>query len=53
VWAGALIIWRYGRIEDRWERAALRAQTRRGETPDLHSAGITLGAVHAPFVIDE
>jgi high-affinity nickel-transport protein len=53
VWAGALLVWRFGHVEDRWERAALRAQARRGEGPDLHSAGITLGAVHQPFVIDD
>ena len=53
VWLVALLYWRYGRVEDRWERAALKAQTERGERPDLHSAGITLGAVHRPFTIDE
>ena len=53
VWAFALLYWRYGRVEERWERAALRAQAARGERPDLHSAGITLGAVHRPFTIDE
>lgn len=53
VWAFALLYWRYGKVEQRWERAALRAQHARGERPDLHSAGITLGAVHEAFVIDE
>src|SRR5487761_1923250 len=53
VWLGALGYWRYGRVEERWERAALKAQRERGERPDLHSAGITLGAVHRPFTIDE
>ena len=53
VWASALVIWRFGHIEDRWEAAALRAQAERGEGPDLHSAGITLGAVHPAFVIDD
>ncbi len=53
VWAFALLYWRYGKVEQRWERAALRAQHARGERPDLHSAGITLGAVHQPFTIDE
>jgi high-affinity nickel-transport protein len=53
VWVFALLYWRYGRVEERWERAALRAQVARGERPDLHSAGITLGAVHRPFTIDE
>ncbi|MDE3007871.1 MAG: HoxN/HupN/NixA family nickel/cobalt transporter [Acidobacteriota bacterium] len=53
VWVVALGWWRYGRVEERWERAALRAQAARGESPDLHSAGIVLGAVHRPFTIDE
>jgi high-affinity nickel-transport protein len=52
-WAIALSYWKYGRVEERWERAALKAQQARGESPDLHSAGITLGAVHKPFTIDE
>jgi hypothetical protein len=30
----------------------LNAQAKRGERPDLHSAGITLGAIHEPFTID-
>jgi high-affinity nickel-transport protein len=53
VWAGALLVWKYGRVESRWEKAAIRAQVSRGERPDLHSAGIELGAVHAPFTIEE
>ena len=53
VWAGALLVWKYGRVESRWENAAIRAQVSRGERPDLHSAGIELGAVHAPFTIEE
>jgi high-affinity nickel-transport protein len=52
-WVFALAYWKYGHVEDRWERAALKAQRERGERPDLHSAGITLGAVHEPFTIDE
>ena len=53
IWLGALGFWRYGRVEERWERAAMRAQRARGEKVNLHSAGITLGAVHEPFTIDE
>ena len=53
IWLAALLYWRYGRVEERWERAAMKAQQARGERPDLHSAGITLGAVHRPFTIDE
>jgi high-affinity nickel-transport protein len=53
VWAVALLYWRYGHVEERWERAAFKAQAARGEHPDSHSAGITLGQVHRPFTIDE
>jgi high-affinity nickel-transport protein len=53
VWASALLYWRYGKVEERWEQAAFKAQEARGETFDPHSAGITLGAVHRPFTIDE
>jgi high-affinity nickel-transport protein len=51
-WTFALLYWKYGRVEERWERAALKAQQARGEMLDLHSAGITLGKVHKPFTID-
>ena len=53
IWLASLGIWRYGKVESRWERAALSAQEARGESPDLHSAGVELGGVHAPFTIDE
>ncbi len=53
VWVIALGYWRFGKVEERWERAALRAQHARGERPDLHLAGLTLGEVHRPFTIDE
>ncbi len=53
VWLGALGLWRLGRVEERWESAALNAQVARGEAPDRHAAGTTLGGVHAAFTIDE
>ena len=53
VWAGALALWRFGRVESRWEAAALRAQRGRGEAPDRHAAGTALGAVHPALTIDE
>jgi len=53
IWMTSLGIWRFGKVESRWEKAAIAAQTARGETPDLHSAGTELGGVHAPFTIDE
>ena len=53
IWLVSLSIWKFGRVEQRWERAAVKSQRERGEAEDLHSAGITLGGVHAPFTIDE
>lgn len=53
IWAFALLYWKYGRVEQRWESAAYAAQRARGEAPDSHAAGINLGDVHAPFTIDE
>jgi hypothetical protein len=52
-WAFALVYWKVGRVESRWEAAALSAQLARGETPNEHSAGLTLGGIHAPFTIDD
>jgi high-affinity nickel-transport protein len=40
VWAGAIAIWRYGRVEHRWETAAARHRAMRGELPDLAAAGL-------------
>jgi high-affinity nickel-transport protein len=41
-WAVALLVWRYGRIEARWEEAAQRAREARG----LHS-GVEVGSLEA------
>ena len=30
VWAAALLVWRFGQVESRWESAAERARARRG-----------------------
>jgi high-affinity nickel-transport protein len=51
IWAISLSTWRFGKVEQRWELAAYRAQISRGQHIDPHSAGITLGEVHAPFTI--
>jgi high-affinity nickel-transport protein len=53
IWAFALLYWKYGKVEARWDAAAFKAQTARGETPNAHLAGIELGGIHAPFTIDE
>jgi hypothetical protein len=40
VWVAAVGIWRYGRVEARWEAAAGRSRMLRGECPDLRAAGL-------------
>ena len=52
VWAFALLVWRYGKIEDRWHNAAHKAQTARGEATDHAAAGITLGEIRDGFKVD-
>ena len=52
VWAIALLLWRYGKIEERWHDNAHAAQASRGEKTDHAAAGIELGPIRAPFVID-
>ena len=52
VWAIALLVWRYGKIEDRWHDAAHAAQVARGEQTDHAAAGITLGEIRDGFKVD-
>jgi high-affinity nickel-transport protein len=52
VWILALLIWRYGKIEDRWHDAAHAAQLARGENTDHAAAGITLGEIRDGFKVD-
>jgi high-affinity nickel-transport protein len=52
VWIAALLIWKYGRIEDRWHEKAHAAQLERGEKVDHVAAGIELGPIGNAFVID-
>jgi high-affinity nickel-transport protein len=52
VWVIALGAWRFGRIEERWHERAHLAQLERGEQVDHASAGVELGPIRAPFVID-
>jgi high-affinity nickel-transport protein len=40
VWAGAIAIWRFGKVEARWEAAAARNRRSRGELPDRAAAGL-------------
>ncbi len=42
VWAAALLVWRFGRIESRWEAAAEHSRARRGiESRAHHRSGAT------------
>jgi high-affinity nickel-transport protein len=52
VWAVALLIWRFGRIEDRWHDAAHAAQISRGEDADHAAAGLTPGEIRSGFKLD-
>jgi len=52
VWAFALLLWRYGKIEQRWHDKAHAAQLARGENTDHVAAGIELGEVKDGFIID-
>jgi len=40
VWAAAIFVWRYGRVEARWEAAAARHRRLRGECPNPSAAGL-------------
>ena len=52
VWLVAILIWRFGHIEDRWHKRAHAAQLARGEQTDHVAAGIELGPIQQPFIID-
>ena len=52
VWIVALAIWRFGHVEQRWHERAHMAQLARGEQANHASAGIELGPIREPFVVD-
>jgi nickel/cobalt transporter (NiCoT) family protein len=52
VWALALSIWRFGKIEQRWHERAHAAQLERGENTNHVAAGIELGEIKDGFRID-
>ena len=52
VWSIALILWRFGKIEDRWHNKAHAAQIARGEKSDHAAAGIELGPIKDGWKID-
>ena len=52
VWAIALLLWKYGKVEDRWHDMAHKAQLARGEVSDHARAGVELGPIKDGFKID-
>ena len=52
VWSAALLLWRYGKIEERWHNKAHAAQLARGENTDHAAAGIEMGPIRDGFKID-
>lgn len=52
VWTVALLLWRFGRIEERWHNTAHAAQMARGENTDHAAAGIDLGPIKDGWKID-
>lgn len=52
VWSVALLLWKYGKIEERWHNKAHAAQLSRGEKSDHTAAGIDLGPIKDGFKID-
>jgi high-affinity nickel-transport protein len=53
VWAIALLLWKYGKIEERWHNKAHAAQLERGENTDHVAAGMELGEIKDGFKIDD
>ncbi len=52
VWSVALLLWRYGKIEERWHNNAHASQLARGENTNHVAAGIELGPIRDAFKID-
>ena len=52
VWTIALLLWKYGKIEERWHNKAHAAQIARGEATNHTAAGIDLGPIKDGFKID-
>ncbi len=52
VWSVALLLWRYGKIEERWHNKAHAAQLARGEKSDHAAAGIELGPIREGYKLD-
>jgi high-affinity nickel-transport protein len=52
VWAVAIAIWRFGKVEERWHNQAHAAQLARGENVDHAAAGLEPGPIKDSFLRD-
>ncbi len=52
VWSGALLLWKYGKIEERWHNKAHESQISRGEESNHAAAGVDLGPITDGWKID-
>jgi len=52
VWSVALLLWKYGKIEERWHNKAHESQISRGEESNHAAAGIDLGPITDGWKID-
>ncbi len=52
VWIVALLLWKYGNIEERWHERAHASQLSRGEDSDHTKAGVELGPIRDVFKLD-
>ena len=52
VWAVAIAIWRFGKVEERWHNKAHAAQLARGENVDHAAAGLEPGPIKDSFLRD-
>jgi high-affinity nickel-transport protein len=52
VWSVALLLWRFGKIEERWHNTAHAAQLERGEVSNHAAAGVDLGPINEGWKID-
>ncbi len=52
VWGVALLLWRFGKVEERWHNSAHAAQMARGENTNHAAAGIDLAPINSGWKID-
>jgi len=52
VWSVGLLLWKYGKIEERWHNHAHDAQMARGEVSNHAAAGVDLGPIKDGWKID-